>query len=107
MDRVARQPVIGVVDRVPIGPAAGEAVPLHRGAQISDIVVAVHHDAADARIVRVGPVILHVPGLVAELFEADQIIDSLPGDAGQRHLPDEMQEDDFAACPHDISGSIR
>ena len=45
--------------------------------------------------------VLDVPGLVAELLQADQVIDRLPGYPGERHLADEMQEDDLAAFGHE------
>ena len=38
--------------------------------------------------------ILDIPGLVAELFQSDEIMHRLPGDTGHRHLADEMQQDD-------------
>src|ERR1700732_381086 len=64
----------------------------------------IHHDAADPRIVGVGAVILDIPGLVAELFEADEVMHRLPGNAGERHLADEMEEEDLAAAAHGIRG---
>ena len=78
---------------------------LHHLAQISDVVAAIHHHAADPRVVGVGAVILDVPGFVTELFEPEEVIHRLPGDAGQRHLADEMEEDDSAVFAHKGSGS--
>ena len=101
---LARQPVIDVVDRVPIGPAPGEPVPLHRRLQITHVIGAIHDHAADPRVVGIGAVILDIPGFVPELFEPDQIVDRLPGDTGKRHLADKMQQDDFAALAHNGSG---
>jgi hypothetical protein len=102
---LARQPVVDVVDCVPIGPAPGKAVPFHRLAQIGNVIAAIHDDAADPRIVGIGAVILDIPGLKAELFEAGEVIDRLPGDPGERHLTDEMEEDDSAAFAHEGPGS--
>ncbi len=98
---LARETVINIVDRVPIRPTPGEAVPLHRFAQIEEVVAAIHDDAGVPRIVGVDAVILDIPRLVAELFQPDEVIHRLPGDAGERHLADEMEEDDFAAFAHE------
>src|SRR5262249_13144706 len=68
---------------------------------IGDIVGAIHHHAVDARIVGIGAVVLDVPGLVAEPLEAENVLDRLPGDAGQWHLSDEMQHDDAATRRHE------
>src|SRR5262249_50811574 len=99
--------VIDVVDRIPVGPASGEPVPLHRRAHIADVVVAFHHDAVGARVIGVGSAVLDVPGFEAELLEREEIVHRLPGDAGERHLPDEMKNDDLAASGHEdiLSGS--
>src|SRR5438128_364738 len=97
--------MIDIVDRVPVRPALGEAALLHHVAQIFEVVAAVHDDAADPRVVGIGAVILDVPGFVAESLEPAQVIHRLPGDAGQRHLADKMEEDDSAAFAHEGSGS--
>ena len=66
---LARQPVIDVVDRVPIGPAVAETVALHDLAQVVEVVRAIDRDAGDPRVVGIGAVVLDVPRLPAELFE--------------------------------------
>ena len=38
---------------------------------------------------------------VPELLEAQKIMHRLPGDAGERHLADEMENDDVAALRHE------
>ena len=98
----AGKPVIDVVDRIPIGPPLAKAVPLQRGAQVAQIIGAIHDDAADARIVGVGAMVLDIPGLEAELLQRCQIMHSLPGDPGEGHLADEVQENDLAASLHGI-----
>jgi len=64
---------------------------------MSEIVVAAHHRAFDPWVVRIGATVLDVPDLVAELFECDEVMRSLPGDPGERHLTGEVEEDDLAA----------
>ena len=49
----------------------------------------------------IGAVVLDIPCLVAELFEPGEVVDRLPGDAGERHLADEMEKDDLAAFAHE------
>ena len=100
---LARQPVPQIVDRVPIGPAPAEPVTLHRPAQIGDVVVALHHHAGGARVVRIGPAIFDIPDLEAELFEAEQVVHRLPGDAGERHLADKVENEDRAARVHGVA----
>ena len=101
---LAREAMIDIVDRVPIGPTPGKAVPRHRVLQIAEVVAAIHGNAADARVVGVGAVVLDIPGFVAEFFQPDEMIDRLPGNAGERHLADKMEEDDCAAF---AQGEIR
>ena len=36
----------------------------------------------------------------AQLFERDQVMHRLPGNAGERHLADEMEQDNLAAFCH-------
>jgi hypothetical protein len=98
--RVARQAVIDVVDGVPVGPAMPETIALHHPPDIVDVIRAIHHHAVLARIVGVGTVILDIPGLVAQPLQPDDVMHGLPGDARQRHLPDEMKNDDPTARPH-------
>ena len=51
--------------------------------------------------------VLDVPGFVAELFQADEVVDGLPRDAGERHLADEVEEDDLAAFAHELITSYQ
>jgi len=90
-DAFARKAMIPVLDRVPIGPAVPEPETLHEILEIGDVGRVVVGDAVEPGIVGVGAVILDIPGLEAQALEAEQIMQRLPGDAGQRHLPREMQ----------------
>jgi hypothetical protein len=89
-----------IMDRVPISPATSEAVALHDPAQVLDIVGAFHRDAVRSWIEWVGPAILNVPGLVSEPLKTDKVMHRLPGDAGQRHLTGEVEDDDVGAPRH-------
>ena len=99
-DALARQPMIGIVDRVPIGPARAQTEALHQRLEIGDIGAVIGDDAIKPRIVGVGAVILDVPRLVAELFEPDQVVERLPGDTRQGHLTRKMQHHDPPARGH-------
>ena len=98
---LAREAVMDVTDRVPIRPALPEPVTLHHPHQKADVVIAVHHNAVHARIIRVGPAIFDIPGFIAELLESQEVMHCLPGNAGKRHLAGEMKYDDLAAFAHD------
>src|SRR5438105_4536849 len=90
-----------VVDRVPVGPAAPEPVALHRPSKIGDIVVAPHHNTIRPWVVGVGPAVFNIPSLITELLDPQKIMHRLPGDAGERHLGGEVENDDLAAFRHD------
>ncbi len=105
-DALAAEPVIDVVDGIPIGPAVSEPMRLHHGLDVPDIVIAFHDDAVDARVVGIGAAILDVPGFVAQPLQPQHVVHRLPGDAGERHLADEVQDDDLSARFHPIQAPM-
>src|SRR5206468_718755 len=97
----AREPVIDVADRIPIGPALAKSVALHGPLQKAKVVVALHGDTVRAWIEGIGPAIFYVPGVVTALLQAQEIMHGLPRNASHRHLAGEMENDDVAALSHD------
>src|SRR6516165_350746 len=88
------------MNRIPIGPAIPKTMTLHHLSQIGDVVIGFHHDAIDARVVRVSPTVFDVPSFIAELFDTQKIMHRLPGNAGERHPAREVENDDLAALFH-------
>ena len=90
-----------VADRVPVSPPVPEPVALHYSSKIGHIVIALHHYTIRPRVVGVGPAVLYIPSFIAELLDSQKIMHRLPGDAGERHLGGEVENDDLAAFRHD------
>src|SRR5262249_7119880 len=95
-----RQAITHVVNGIPVRPAVGEPVFLHRPPETIDIVVALHDDAVCAWIERIGTAVFDIPAAVAELFEPDQVMHGLPRNTGQRHAAGKMKNDDVSTFVH-------
>ena len=93
------QPLLGdavhlVLGRVPIGPAIAQVEPLHHRLHEGDVVAAILDDALLPRIVRVGTRILDVPDVEPEPPQAEDVMQRLPGDPGDRDLTGKVQDED-------------
>jgi len=95
-------PVTNILDRIPVGPPAPKSVMLHYSSEIGNVVVAPHHDAIRPRIERISSAIFNIPGFIAELFDSQEIMQSLTCDARERHLGGEVENDDLSTLLHDL-----
>src|SRR5215469_2200810 len=96
---------MNVVDRVPISPPVRKSIAFHDPAQEPHVIITLHRDAVCLWIKGISPAIFNIPNLVSELLKPQEIVHRLPGDAGEWHLPGEMENDDVATLGHDRSRS--
>src|SRR6185369_6285428 len=86
--------VPGVGEPVPVRPALGEAVSAHHFGEVREVAGGARADPAAHGIVGRRARILDVPDVAAERPQTHEVVDGLPGHAGEWILPGDAEHDD-------------